>query len=373
MTLKVLQLLKKYESNAPLINNMVRKDSVDVATYACYLSGEPGGNDMDVIAEKTIYCRIRKKDNNWNKLSTLKKVAKIIDEHSIDIVVCQFRRPIPIGVLAAMLSKRKPKVVGVLHGIVGGKVGIARKVLNFFVYRRLAQLISVSNNGAVDIVKHNIGLASSDIVAVQNGLDCQRFLLPASEAKKEIIKEIEEGDFVFAMIGRLAPVKNHVRLIHAFNVAVENIHNAKLLIVGSGPLEAQLKSIAAELPSQSKIKFLGFREDIPALLKCLDAYLMPSAREGLPMALMEAMVSGVPVITSDIGGMKEVVGETKCGYLIDPDSIDNMATALTKMLAHSAEERMEMGSLGKARILDNFTAERMAAGYETIYKQLVKQ
>jgi len=372
MTIKVLQLLKRYESNAPLINNMVKKDSADVTTYACYLRGEPGGNDMDTIAEKTFYCRIKKKDNNWNKLSTLKKVAKIIDEYSIDVVVCQFRRPIPIGVLAAMVSKRKPKVVGVLHGIVGGKVGLARKVLNYFIYRRLARLISVSNNGAADIIKHNIGLKSSDIVAVQNGLDCQRFLLPRNEIKTQVIKEIDENDFVFAMIGRLAPVKNHVRLIHAFNIAAENVPNVKLLIVGSGPLEAQLKGIAAELPSQSKIKFLGFREDIPALLKCIDVYLMPSAREGLPMALMEAMVSGVPVITSDIGGMKELVGETKCGYLIDPDSIDNMAAALAKMLAHSSAERMVMGEAGKTRILDNFTAETMAEGYEAIYKQLMK-
>ncbi len=370
MTINVLQLLKKYESNAPLINNMVKKDSAEVNTYACYLSGEPGGNDMDTIAKKVFYCRIRKKDNNWNKLSTLKKVAKIIDENSIDVVVCQFRRPIPIGVLAAALSKRKPKVVGVLHGIVGGKVGVVRKLINYFVYRRLAKLISVSNNGIADIMKHNVGLRADSIVAVQNGLDCQRFLLPRTEARVDIVKEIEADDFVFAMIGRLAPVKNHVRLIHAFNAVAASMPEAKLLIVGSGPLEAQLKSIVAELPTRSQIKFLGYREDIPALLKCIDVYLMPSAREGLPMALMEAMVSGVPVITSDRGGMKEVVGDTKCGYLIDPDSIDNMAAALSKMLAHSATEREAMGNNAKTRILENFTAEKMADAYETIYKQV---
>ena len=368
----ILQLIKYYKGNAPLLNSMVKPDSEELSTVVCYLGGSDDGlNQMENVAAKTVYCNIPKRKINWTRSKTLKRLVQIIDQNHIDLVVCQFRRTIPIGVIAAGLSTRKPKVIAVLHGIVGGKVGWGRKLVNYFVFKRLAKIVSVSEYGIEDIVRLNLGLARENIVAIQNGLVCQPFLSKSTRTRSELFPSLPDNAFIFAMVGRLAPVKNHVRVLHAFRKVIDREAQAYLLMAGTGPLETQLKTIVEEEGLQRNVIFLGFRRDVPDILHNIDAYLMPSLREGLPMALMEAMVCGLPVITSETTGMRELIPDETLGYLLNPNSIESIANTMLDVIASKEGERCARGQRARARILENFTATAMANRYENLYREIL--
>ncbi|MGI1679677.1 MAG: glycosyltransferase family 4 protein [Cellvibrionaceae bacterium] len=374
MSKKVLQLIKTYKSNAPLLNSMAKSPSGEFTTVACYLSGtDDGKNGMHAVAEKVIYSQIRKSKLYWTSWSTLKHVAKIIDDNDIDLVVCQFRRPIPIGALSALISKRKPKVVGILHGIVGGDNGIARKLANWIIYSFVSRLISVSNEGTKDIIRSNIGLTSDKVVPVPNGIQCERFLTDPQIPPETLFPNFYQGDFTFLMVGRLAPKKSHVVVLHAFAELLKFHENAKLLIAGTGPVEQQLRSLIDELGLLDNVSLLGFRDDVPALLHACDVFLMPSLREGLPLALMEAMVTGTPVITSDVIGMRELVPDESFGYLADPTSISSVVIAMKQSITDAADTRVARGEKAKQRILEKHTEKVMLENYESLYKEALSE
>lgn len=372
MPQKILQLIKYYKANAPLLNDMARTTSGEFEIITCYLGGfDDGENAMNQIATKTLYQEIPKKKLYWSSGSTLKTLAKVIDENEIDLVVCQFRRTIPIGVIASRLSKRKPKMIAALHGIVGGKNSFSRKLINFFTYRHLDKIVSVSEFGVSDILKQNFSLNKEKVVAVPNGLNCEKFLQQEKLDRKTLLPQCDEEDFVFCMVGRLAPVKNHVRVLHAVTKIKDRIPNAKLIIAGKGPVENQLRVLIDELDLSDCVKLIGFRQDIPAILRVADAYLMPSVREGLPMALMEAMVSELPVITSNRAGMRELVPDDSIGYLVDPDSIDSIANGMLKAYQATPEEREEKKQRARDRILNIYASPVMIKNYESLYREVL--
>ncbi|GAB1258477.1 glycosyltransferase family 4 protein [Aurantivibrio plasticivorans] len=370
MSYRVLQLIKTYKSNAPLLNSMANLPSEDFTTITCYLTGsDDGKNEMYSNASEVIYCQLRKRKVYWSNWQTVKRLADLIDEKQIDLVVCQFRRTIPIGVVAALISKRKPKTAGVLHGIVGGRNSLSRQLLNWFAYRKLDALISISESGRSAIVKNNIGLREDAIVAVPNGVDVDRYQARANQRGDEL-PTMPQDAVRLLMVGRLAPVKNHVRVLHAFAEIVKDNSGAQLLIAGKGPLQQQLERIIEEdgIPN---VHLLGHRSDIPVLLSQVDAFLMPSVREGLPMALMEAMLAGLPVLTSNSAGMLELVPTEEFGYLVDPNSTSSIINGLKELLSSGVEERKKRALAAQQRVLADYTSSVMAQKYESIFRQML--
>lgn len=368
----VLQLMKIYKGNSPLINSMVKADSADFRTIACYLTGtNDGNNGMDAVADKTLYCQLHRRKVFWTNYSTVRKVARIIDDYQIDIVVCQFRRAMGIGVAAALLSKRRPKVIGVMHGIVGGRVSFSRRFANFLIYRRLSRLVSVSIEGISDILKMNLWLSPDKVVAIQNGIICDPYLSPPNKSRVELFGETLANGFLFAMVGRLAPKKNHERVIRALAELKDNFPNTHLIIVGEGPERIRLENVIERLNVSDNVHFLGFRADIPDIVKNVDVFMLPSIHEGLPLALMEAMAAGRPVITSDVGGMKEVVNSEDVGLLVDPHSQVSIARAMHSLLSAESATREIFGRKARDRVLQQFTHERMANDYENLYREVL--
>src|SRR5690606_25316099 len=120
-----------------------------------------------------------------------------------------------------------------------------------------------------------------------------------------------------------------------------------------------------------KVCFLGQRDDVPDILKNSDAFLFPSIHEGLPLALMEGMVAGLPVLTSNAGGLVEVVSDESLGVLVDPTSEKEIETGMRKLIEMSEEARQKLGYAGREHILSHFTDRRMGAEYEDLYRQIV--
>ena len=302
----------------------------------CYLSGHRReDNKIDDYADASLHLGLRKRDLKASRLTTLRALARVIDEGSVDLLVCQFRRQIAIGLLAVRFSKRKPKVVAVLHGIVGGKVGLGRKLFNYFFYRGLSRLVSVSQSGVEDILRLNWGLDTNKVVAIPNGIDLSPYLDLAESPRTEVFGEEFRDTLVFGAIGRLTEVKNLERTLRGFAIASQQ------------------------------------RPEIRLVLGALDVFVMPSLREGLPRALLEAMGAGLPVLTSNCSGMKEVVGNAHCGRLVDPLDIAAIACAFTELASTSRADRSSMGQTSRDRVVRKYNAARMAADYGRLYKEVL--
>jgi glycosyltransferase involved in cell wall biosynthesis len=353
---------------------MVRLDSEKFESYFCYLTGcSDGINEMDKLARAVFYDYCKPHGPLFNKIKSAYAMSKIIDEHGIDLVNCQREKTMPVGVLASLLSKKKPKVVVTVHGLVGGSdYGLKKKIKNYIYYGFLERVICVSDSVKKDVIRTNIGNISDKVVSVQNGLVCDRFLSEISKekAKLKILPPSKLNFFWFGTIGRLSEVKNHENMIIAFKNVLERNHNCLLLIVGDGPLKDKLSAQVATLELTENVLFLGKRGDVADILKALDVFVFPSYREGFGLALLEAMASGVPIVASDIPVFKEIGGGYNIGRLADPHDPAALAAAMSEMMTLSKDELQNMGEKAKTRAVNDFSAAKMVRNYETLYEQI---
>ncbi|HLS97093.1 MAG TPA: glycosyltransferase [Porticoccaceae bacterium] len=365
----IIHLFKRYNGNYPLLNSMVATTPGKYRTLVCYLSGQDDGrNEIDALGVETRYLDLDRKAVSWRHLGTLGAVRNLLDAEGCDLLVCQFRRTIPIGAIAARLSRARPAVLGILHGIVRGKNGPGEKLLNALINPLIAGWVSVSRDGMEDIYRQNIAIPRDKIFHVQNGLDYARFIRePAPLDRDEVLGVSTRDKRIYLIVGRLYAKKNHRRIIDAFKRTLPQAPNSLLVIVGTGPLEADLKEHAKAEGLERHVHFLGFRPRIAEVLRAADVFLMPSLREGLPLALLEAMASGLPVITSNINGMSEVVDGIDCGWLVDPTSEDAIAAAILAAARLPKEQLLAMGKRGKAHVIANFSKERMVNNYEALF------
>ena len=162
------------------------------------------------------------------------------------------------------------------------------------------------------------------------GVHTDRFSLDAVEdsSLREQLN-FTTDDFVFMSTGQISVRKNQEAIIRA----ISKINNPKIkyLIVGTGELEKQLKLLAKELNVENRIIFAGYRGDVNKLLRVVDAFIFPSLQEGLPVALMEAMASGLPVICSNIRGNTDLIQHGEGGYLVEPRDYSGYAEAMLEL------------------------------------------
>lgn len=175
------------------------------------------------------------------------------------------------------------------------------------------------------------------------------------------------GDFLCVIVGSLEERKGH-RL--ALEVLAALDERAKLLVAGRGELEGALREHAAALGIGARVHFLGYREDIPALLRECDALLCPSTLEATPYVILEAMAAGLPVVASRIYGIPELVVDQQTGILVDPGAREAFVAALTS-LERDRELAARLGEAGRHRYAARFRIERCVAETQAVYRELL--
>lgn len=175
-----------------------------------------------------------------------------------------------------------------------------------------------------------------------------------------------DGDFVFINVSRMDRRKNLSLAVRAMPEVLRRIPNAKLVLVGNGETFEELHREAAELGVQDAVVFTGEQEHPEEYLARADVYVMPSQREGLPLSVLEGMASGLPVVSTNVGGMADLVKDN--GALIESNDLE----ALTREMIRLGEDRelWERCSAASRRIVKEFEAPACAAAYERIYTKV---
>lgn len=181
----------------------------------------------------------------------------------------------------------------------------------------------------------------------------------------------EESAFLWVAVGRLASAKDYPNLLRAFAQVRANRPHAQLCVAGESAINnlAALQSLAAELNLTDSVHWLGLRRDVPALLDAADGFVLSSAWEGMPLAVAEAMSMEKPVVATDVGGVRELVGDA--GLVVPSHHPDALAAAMLDVMRRSREERHALGRAARIRIVQQFSMDANADCWESLYRELL--
>jgi glycosyltransferase involved in cell wall biosynthesis len=241
-----------------------------------------------------------------------------------------------------------------------------------YLYNRAVDGVIAISGGVADSLA-SAGVDRSRVTVVNSGVDCDHFRPPTADerAAARAAFKISEGEFLVSAIGALEQRKGHRYLIEAIGKLAAT-GKFRCLIAGQGEIGSILQHEIAIIRLRDRIKLLGRVDDTRELLWASDAFAMPSLKEGLGVAALEAMASGLPVIASEVGGLREVVEQNSSGILVAPARADVIASAI-ESLAKSNELRARMGAGARARIVKDYSIENMAARTLAVYRACVEK
>lgn len=268
-------------------------------------------------------------------VKSYKMMKKLCDENNYEIVHCHS----PIGGIVARLACRKArkkgtKVIYTAHGFHFFKGAPLKNWLVYFTAERITakftdSLITINKEDYENAQKFNV--ENTEYVP-GIGIDVDKIKnVKINRSKKRSEFNLSEDDFVLFTAGQLSKRKNHEVVIKALT-KIENI-NVKLLICGLGELENYLKELIHDLGLENRVILAGYRNDVVEQLHAADCFVFPSFQEGLPVALMEAMAVGLPVVCSKIRGNVDLIEHGINGFLVDPENSNDFARYIEKIIS----------------------------------------
>ncbi|MGD8397013.1 MAG: glycosyltransferase [Candidatus Eiseniibacteriota bacterium] len=273
--------------------------------------------------------------------------------------------------LLTALARGPWKRVTTLHGWVGTSWALRLKEwLDARLVRSFDQVICVSAALAARERRH--GLRRS--VVIPNGIDLSPLDAAATSDPAPLRRElgIESPAPVIGAIGRLSAEKGYDTLLYAAARLIGDGRDLTVLLVGDGPEAAALRGLGDQLGLGERLCMPGLRRDAARLYPLLDVFCMPSRREGLPLALLEALAAGCAAVVTPVGGIPEVVDEVPpVAALVPPDSPEALADAIVRLLDDETV-RVLLGQAGRARVAAAFSTERMTRDVAAVYDALLE-
>ena len=290
--------------------------------------------------------------SRWRLMRHLRK-SEIAVAHAFDFYANLMLIP------AAKLAQ--VPVIG-SHRQLGDLLSPAKFRAQLMVFRWCDRVVCNSQAAADHLLQ--AGLPKHKLVVIGNGLPPQAFAETAPALERS------EGILRVGMIARMnAGYKNQSAFLRAAARVGQRFSNVEFLLIGDGPLRPQLEREAAELGLQSRVRFLGDRRDIPAILASIDVSVVPSASESLSNVMLESMAAGVPVVATAVGGNEELGGDGRA-LLVSPNDKEALATGLEHVLADE-ELRREMSRRARHFVQENFTVERIREQYCELYSDVL--
>ena len=207
---------------------------------------------------------------------------------------------------------------------------------------------------------------------IANGIPTNHFSFPPVPRKEWRARVgFGDGHVLFVCVARFSPQKNHSLLLKAFSRGPACDPNTHLLLVGDGTLKEQLEVQAENLGLARRVHFLGLRTDIADVLASADVFVLSSDWEGNPLSVMEAMAAGLPIVSTAVGGMPDLLANGREGFLVPRGDAEAFSGAMTFLL-RDAEARKSMGMAAARRAKENFDVSRMVHAYEQLYEKLIE-
>jgi glycosyltransferase involved in cell wall biosynthesis len=249
------------------------------------------------------------------------------------------------------------------HCPVGAQPSRRRDAMLRLIARRLSSIIVVSDDQRAGWLKY--GCVPERVHVIANGVRAPATLDGRATMRRDL--SIPDSAVVALIVASLRPEKRVRDFVRGLKRARETCSELIGVIVGDGVESALVKEAAAGDPA---IRFLGQREDVPRLLQAADILVLTSAHEAQPMAILEGMAAGLPVLATNVGGIPQLVADGESGLLVPPADTDALADALLRLATH-CELRITMGSAGRSRCERHWSADKMIDAYLDVLKGLL--
>ncbi|WP_243299404.1 glycosyltransferase [Bacillus litorisediminis] len=305
-------------------------------------------------------------------LSVLHQLASFINKEAFDILHTHGPRANFLTTL--MIGKTNCRWVTTIHSdpkldfMKGGLKGKLFTKLNLWSYQKIHYFFAVSERFKQNLME--IGIRGEKIQTIYNGIDFTSPVPQADPLREDL--GLSQEDFIMAFIARLHPVKGHNLVLNALH----NLNNprVKLLLIGDGPNRQEIDEKIKQLNLQSQVLMLGFRKDVADLYSISDVALLASESESFPLSLLEAANQEVPVITTDVGGVKELVLEPDMGWVVPVG--DQAAYERAINFAYESWEKGMLQEKGKSlrkHAEENFSLDNLVKLTTETYSKLLKQ
>ncbi len=351
-------------------------DNYDVQVAANFTTGNNTSKERvnefksELIKKNIVFNEVEFDRNPLSKsnLRAYKKLKNIIAQNRFDLIHCHTPIAAMFSRLAARGARKKgTQVIYTAHGFHFYK---GAPILNWLVYYPIEKWLARYTDTLITINKEDYERAKSKFKAKRVeyipgvGIDLEKFnTVEIDRVLKRSQLGLSEDAFVVLSVGELNKNKNHEVIIRA----IAKIDNSDIhyIICGQGQLDGHLKSLSKELGIENQVHLLGFRKDIPEICKISDLFAFPSYREGLSVALMEAMANGLPVVCSNIRGNSDLIEDGKGGYLVECDNVDGYAKCVNKLMIDEGL-RSEFGKFNHNRI-DSYSLENVLSKLRNIF------
>ena len=276
-----------------------------------------------------------------------------------------------IGSLAGLISKARYTITS-RRGLI--KLNYLKKRWRLFdkISNFLSDKIIVNTEAIIDEMINVDDVDLDKVICIRNGINLNKFNIKNYRRNDMRSKlALSSCDFAWAKVANFSSIKGHKDLINAF----KDIHikyNSKLFLIGkdNGTLK-ELKDLVNTKGLENKIKFLGFREDIPEILLAMDGYICASHTEGFSNAILEAMASGLPIIATNVGGNSEIIKHKKNGLLIKSKDQNAITSTMIKIMKDSTLSQ-KISEDAKKTVNEKYNTEKMVKSYIDVYEKAVK-
>ena len=271
---------------------------------------------------------------NKNNIKAIKQLRKIVIDNNYDIVHCH--TPVASAITRLACRKFRKDGLKVFYTAHGFHFFKGAPLKNWLIYYPIEKLLSYFTDVIITINKEDYKRAKRFFNAANTyyihgvGFDTDKFLNCIVDRNKKLNElGVDNKAFVLLSVGELHDRKNHQIVIEALNILKDN--DIVYIIVGSGINQSKYEKLISEYNLQNNVKIIGFRNDIDEMCKSVDCFVHPSIREGLGIAPLEAMASGLPLIAADINGIKDYAVDGITGRCVNPRNVNQMCSAILEM------------------------------------------
>jgi len=295
---------------------------------------------------------------SFSDVLNILRIRKIIKQNNYNIVHCHSTKAGFVGRLAAFFS-RHPNVIYSPHGFMFCDTRIKlKRQLYLYMEKYLGyltnKLIAVSGSERDLAIQHHI-VPNKKIITLYNSIDPAEYedFSYQNRIPNKLLNSSEE--IILGTVGRLYYQKDPITLIKSFKIINTKFPNTKLYIVGDGPLENECIALINELKLESKIILAGYQKNSKQYYEIFDIFLLSSHYEGLPYALLEAMMMGIPAVGTDVVGIKDLIKDGETGYLVPEGNYEELASKVIKILEHPESlSKFSLNSKEIAKVSFNF-------------------
>lgn len=307
--------------------------------------------------------------HRYGEIKPMFRLGRLLREFQPDIVHAHMPPAELYSRLAMMVSGFLGSFIISKHNDERFFPGWGQRIVGRWVLSRAKRVIAIS--GAVHrYVEANLSPRSGQVVAVHYGIDPEpyRAITPEVVSGVRACWGIPEGAHVIGTVARFVPQKAlHVLLKAYASYRASALRDSRLVLVGRGPLEGELKQLATALGIESTVVWAGFREDIEAVMLAFDCFALTSKYEGFGLVLLEAMAAGRPVVATAVSAIPEVVANGVTGILCSEGNVESVAAAFSRLAEPVLQ--LALGEAAVLRIEKSFSIDSMVSKTMTIYRE----